>query len=160
MHWEPDFFWQEEEEEKRWCMQCTQCDELNFSEFPISDFNCDDNDDPNRTCQLGDQLWLRNCDDGYGVEFSARYNGILGGVQLPIADELLCVTRTRQRYVTLQLCDSLDPTQLWKPEVSAQQEFRLVPLVFHPNDMGQEFCMTQVCLLACLLAVLVASGSI
>lgn len=183
MHWEPDFFWQEEEDERRWCAQCTRCDELNFSEFPIADHNCDDNDDRDRACRPGDQLWLRDCDDGYGIELAAVYNTVAVpgyvGVQLQVVQEdndndddddddnnpllttTVCVTRTRQRYVTLQLCDSLDQTQLWKPEIAVQHEFRLVPLVFHPNDQGQEFCVTQVRLrlgdcVVCLLLLSIA----
>jgi hypothetical protein len=33
------FFWQDEAEERQWCITCCVCDELNFSEFP-EEFNC------------------------------------------------------------------------------------------------------------------------
>jgi hypothetical protein len=62
---------------------------------------------------------------------------------LQVADTTVCVTRTKQRYVTLELCNILSPTQMWKRVVSATQQFRLTPTFFHENDNGVEFCATN-----------------
>jgi len=118
-------------------MACTACDELNFSENPISDFNCDT--PSNGLCNPTDQMWVRNCDENYGAYFEAKT--CPDGVVLQVVDTIVCLTRTRQRYITLQLCDSSDSTQKWKP-ISATQEFELIPAYFHPND-DQDFCVTQ-----------------
>ena len=132
---------------QRWCQTCTRCDELNFSEYPIGDFNCGDDNSTATLCQPGDQLWVRSCDDGYGALFQAKYastgSNTSHAVMLQVAGTLVCVTRTKQRYVTLQLCDSMDHTQMWKAAVSATNHFRLEPAFWHPNDDGVEFCVAQ-----------------
>lgn len=138
MHWEEDFFWQEDEDEKRWCFTCCECDELNFSEQP-GDHDCEDRGDDG--CQPGHQMWLRDCDDDHGETFQAKTfpDGVL--LQI-VGDAAVCLTRTKQRYVTVQPCNALDAAQKWRP-ISAESEFQLRPAYFHRNDDGRHFCVTQ-----------------
>ena len=141
MHWEADFFWQEEQPEQRWCVTCCRCDELNFSEFP-DDYNCESS-----YCDPEDQLWLRDCDDSYGAEFRAETYP--DGVMLRIYESGRsstsfgqCVTRVRRDFLNIQPCNADDITQKWKP-ISAQNPFELIPAYFNNNDDGVPYCITQ-----------------
>jgi hypothetical protein len=137
-----DFFWQEEEQESRWCITCCSCDELNFSEFP-EDFNCESS-----YCAAGDQLWLRDCDDGYGAIFQtiSTEDGLMLKVidsgRSQTASPATCVTRTEKRYMQVQTCDVSEPTQKWR-SISANQEFPLISYYKHKHDKNETYCVTQ-----------------
>ena len=137
MHWKREFEWQDETRERRWCMACAQCDELNFAEFP-DDYNCQESD----TCQADNNVWLLDCDeDEQGELFRAiTYPD---GVMLQVVDTQVCLTRTRQRYLTIQVCNDLDIAQKWMKPITQSDEFILRPAYFHVNDAGVPFCITQ-----------------
>lgn len=133
LHWEADYFWQEEEKETFWCMDCTSCDELNFSEFP-EDHKCKD-----ANCQDGDQLWLRDC-DRRGATMQTR--NVNDGVMLEFVGQNTCVTRVRRDFLNVQTCNETLITQKWKP-ISSELPFELIPRYEKRSEDGEAFCITQ-----------------
>jgi hypothetical protein len=128
MHWEPQYFWQEEPFERRWCIECTTCPFLNFAET-----NCYCDIVPQ--CQVGHQIWIVDCDEGFGQIFTVRpvtaewhqiqvvpdqpYEGAYYydyyNVTTPVPDTVqpaLCWTRTELRFVTLQACENFTTAQV------------------------------------------------
>jgi len=135
--------WQDEKEERKYCISCCLCDELNFSEFP-EDLNCGSS-----FCNAGDQLWLRNCDEGHGAEFKTMYTD--DGLMIQVVDSgrsetawpQTCVTRTRKHYMQVQTCNATDPTQKWK-SISDNHEFNLISYYQHKGEEKNEtYCVTQ-----------------
>lgn len=58
MFWQEGFFWQEEERERFWCVECTKCETLNFG---------DDGAGCSLVgweCEAGNQLWIEPCRKG------------------------------------------------------------------------------------------------
>jgi hypothetical protein len=74
MHYEPQYLWQEETFERKWCVACTTCPYLNFD---VSNTECYNNAlvsdvaDVSQ-CRINDQIWIVNCDRGYGQYFTIR----------------------------------------------------------------------------------------
>jgi hypothetical protein len=65
MHYEPQYLWQEETIERRWCIECTTCP---YNNFDLSNTICD----IVRQCAVGNQIWIVNCDAKYGQIFTLR----------------------------------------------------------------------------------------
>lgn len=65
MHYEPRYLWQEETIERRWCIECTTCP---YNNFDLTNTVCD----IVQQCSVGNQIWLVNCDAGYGQIFTIR----------------------------------------------------------------------------------------
>jgi hypothetical protein len=65
MHWEAHYFWQDEAMERRWCIECTSCPYYNFDE---TNYVCD----IVPQCEVNNQIWIVDCDAGYGQIFTVR----------------------------------------------------------------------------------------
>lgn len=128
MHWESHFFWQEEERERFWCIECTRCETLNFSD---DGEGCEQVWD----CAADDQLWLQPCRKGYGHNFFVTEHGDYH--QIHIENTNLCWERTRKRYITIQECDASQLSQLWTKVTD--NAFELIPA----NTGDEQFCVTQ-----------------
>jgi hypothetical protein len=135
MFWEQGYFWQEETFERRWCLECTSCPELNF------------NDNSNfctsvGQCEVGDQLWVTNCDGGGGTEFSVLPAGEY--TQIHIANDTLsdslCLEHIRNRYMVVTICNATDSAQLFLP-FNNDTAFPITPLDYSTGD--HDYCATQ-----------------
>lgn len=131
MHWEDDYFWQEEERERQWCMACAKCDELNFSEQSRDEYDCRSAD-----CETDDQLWVRKCDDGHGAEFRAETHP--DGNMLRVSETNVCMTRTGNRFISLQPCDEDNERQKWQ-NFGEDLPFALSPVYSDYSD----HCISQ-----------------
>lgn len=155
LYWETGFYWQEKERERYWCVECTKCGTLNFSD---SGAGCEFVD----KCEVGHQLWLHGCRKGYGHNFRAvtvTVSGTGGGEdeefhQIQVVPQQqrvdegadasspnLCVGRYLKRYVTIQECNTYNRNLLWK-KIRADGG----PFDFKPADGSRDpepFCMTQ-----------------
>jgi hypothetical protein len=65
MHWEKQYFWQEEVMERQWCIECTTCPYLNFD---LTNTECD----IVRQCTIGNQIWIVPCEYNYGNIFTIK----------------------------------------------------------------------------------------
>ena len=65
MHYEPQYLWQDETIERRWCIECTTCP---YNNFDLTNTICD----IVHQCTIGNQIWIVNCDAGYGQIFTIR----------------------------------------------------------------------------------------
>jgi hypothetical protein len=131
MYWERGYLWQDNPKEKKYCMTCCRCSILNF----------EDNGDycSPSSCFAGAQLWVQNCNDGYGEDFVVRKVGAF--MQIKEENNNLCLTRTERRFLTLQNCNSADTAQLWK-SISKNSRFELTPAYRKRSD-EEAYCMTQ-----------------
>ena len=65
MHYEPQYLWQDETIERRWCIECTTCP---YNNFDLTNTICD----IVQQCTVGNQIWIVNCDANYGQIFTIR----------------------------------------------------------------------------------------
>jgi hypothetical protein len=148
MYWQEGYFWQEETRERYWCVECAQCDRLNFNDDGAG---CDYVWD----CAAGHQLWLHGCRNGYGHVFQAVKVMVAAPGddaaaeenyyhQIKVHETNLCLTRTLKRYLTVQDCDATDDMQLWHQIRADGGPFTLRPANRNGMDTaGQPFCVTQ-----------------
>ena len=115
----------------RWCATCCDCNKINFSETSREDYNCRDS----KGCDSGDQLYVRNCNDGHGAEFLLE--NYPDGYLLRVDDTDNCIERTQNSYLTLQRCDPTSERQKFQ-KFSQSEEFELRP-VYDETDM----CVSQ-----------------
>lgn len=123
--------WQDEERERQYCIACTSCDRDNLSEFSREEFNCRESPD----CNDGNQLWVQECDHGFGAEFRAE--SVSDGTLIRVSGTTNCVSRTGSRFVNLQRCDGDSNDQKWNA-FSKDRPFELRP-VYEKTD----HCITQ-----------------
>lgn len=131
MHWQEGYFWQEEEEEKQYCMACTSCDRNNISEFSREEAGCRESPD----CNRDDLLWIQECNPGFGAEFRAE--PFFDGTMIRVSGTTNCVTHTASRYITLQRCSEDNSRQKWTT-ISVDGPFELRP-IYDKTD----HCITQ-----------------
>jgi len=112
-------------------MACASCDKINISEFSREEFDCKESPD----CNRDDQLWIQECNRGFGAEFRAQT--LSDGTLIRVPGTNNCVTRTGSRYITLQRCNEDDNLQKWR-NFSADKPFELRP-VYDQTD----HCITQ-----------------
>jgi hypothetical protein len=130
MHWERNYFWQEEYDERQWCLECTTCRELTKSGWGEG---CDDSDNNSgRDCKDKDQLWIQNCNGWKGSKGNTEFE-IVRGLEFPGADQLkirdknLCMERADNIHLHLRGCDPTEVKQLWVGFL-VDQPFDLQPL--------------------------------
>jgi hypothetical protein len=116
MHWERTYFWQDEEDERQWCLECTTCEELTKSDWGAG---CEDSDNNSGTdCLDEDQLWIQNCNGFRGSSGNTEFE-IVRGSEFPSADQLkirnknLCMERVDDILLHLRPCDKSEVKQLW-----------------------------------------------
>lgn len=132
MHWEDHYRWQDDPDEKFYCLACARCRDVNFSEDSRQEYGCESSD-----CERDRQLWIRDCRDGYGAEFrvvDAASDGYLIGV----SGTGVCMERTGNRFVTLQDCDTGSDRQKWTSFSGTDGHFALSPVY---TDV--HYCLSQ-----------------
>lgn len=97
MYWEKGYFWQESRREKRYCAQCK------------------------RSCNHGDQVWIRTCDG----RSSRQYFVSVGKTLRPNRNRGVCLTRTAERQIRLYKCVPGLPQQEWYG-ITFDDKFELV----------------------------------
>ena len=132
MYWEQGFYWQEKDRERYWCIECTKCSSLNFSD---NGGGCEFVDQ----CEVGHQLWLHGCRKGYGHNFQAVTVGDFH--QIKVAGTELCVGRYLKRYVTIQNCNLYNRNLLWQKIRADGGPFDLKPA--DGSRDPEPFCVTQ-----------------
>jgi hypothetical protein len=133
MHWEREFFWQEEYTERTWCMECMKCNELSGAD---GNSGCRDSNSNSFDCDNKDQLWLQDCggrSKGTAVFTIVRHDS---SDQIRVQGSDLCLTLVRPRFINLQPCDEADILQRFRG-FDRNQPFDLRPVL---NDEG---CLTQ-----------------
>lgn len=108
MHWEVDYFWQEEADETFWCMECADCGGEEGLNFNDDGSGCDLR---GWDCEAYDQIWILRCDDNFGHIFKVNHVDQYDQIQLENAE--LCLERTKRRYLTVQPCDATNIDQLF-----------------------------------------------
>jgi hypothetical protein len=147
-HWERSYFWQEEDIERQWCLECTTCNELTKSNWGEGCYDYNNND--RRDCQNQDQLWIQNCNGWEGSSGNAEFEIVRGPVadQIKIRNKNFCLERVDNLYINLQLCDPNNVRQLWVG-FDMDNPFDLRPLEqnYRANDYGGPVevhrCMSQ-----------------
>jgi hypothetical protein len=130
MHWERSYFWQEEDVERRWCVECTTCAQLTKSG---SGQGCrDDNGNDGTDCKNSDQLWIQNCNGWEGSSGNTDFEIVRGSEfssadQIKIRNKDLCMERATNIFVNLRPCDATEVKQLWVG-FRLDQPFDLRPL--------------------------------
>jgi hypothetical protein len=123
MHWEREYFWQEEYTERAWCMECVKCEELSGAE---GNSGCRDSNSNSFDCASEDQLWLQDCGGpakGTAVFTIVRYDS---SDQIRVQGSDLCLTLVHPRFINLQPCDEADMLQRWRG-FDRNQSFDLRP---------------------------------
>lgn len=114
MHWEPQYCWQEECSEQRWCIECTRCDRISGSGEPL-DICSDPNNNDGNDCAPWDQLWIQNCNGWRGSSGNARFEILRQPDEewdrIRIADTNLCMERAGGRFLNLQTCSDREIKQ-------------------------------------------------
>jgi hypothetical protein len=149
MHWERSYYWQEEWDERQYCLECATCSQLTSSG---QGEGCDDRDDNDGTdCQNQDQLWIQDCNGFRGSrKGNAEFEIIRGrkGDQIKIHNKDLCWERATKLYINLVRCDADETRQLWLG-FDPDKPFDLRPLQqnFRPQNYGdpveKERCVSQ-----------------
>jgi hypothetical protein len=137
MHWKPWYFWQEEGYERKWCLECTRCQNVTASESGTS--VCRDENPNVFDCQAGDQLWLQTCnEDLTGHQGNAEFRVLRhdDGDQLQVVGTNFCVTFVRPRFMNLQQCQVGNALQLWEGFTTDK------PFALHPKH-NMELCASQ-----------------
>jgi hypothetical protein len=134
IYWEKGFMWQEDPNEKKWCIECCSCRTLNFRDGGTG--NCTAVD----RCRAGNQLWVKNCDSG-AANFVIVY--VDSYIMLQVKNRDVCMQRVQQRYLVLEECDPSDPKQLWLNTVSTASRFSITPAFPRDDDGGIPYCLTQ-----------------
>ena len=116
MYWQEGYCWQEEWEEREWCLECQGASE----------------------CRDGDYLWIKECDDDPQQKFIYEsVSGTGGGRLKPHERQDLCWERTRDNARQLKPCSS-DANQIIKG-IKYDGPFEMVPYgAAREND-----CLTQ-----------------
>jgi hypothetical protein len=143
MHWENDYFWQEEADERQWCLECTTCQTLTSSDYGEGCYDYNNNDGTD--CRNADQIWMQNCNGWNGSSGNAvfeivRQNG-RDGDQIKVVNKDYCLTQATKRFINLQTCNANDPKQLWVGFRADGVPFDVKPLEQHRD--GIERCMSQ-----------------
>jgi hypothetical protein len=113
MHWERSYFWQEEDAERRWCLECTTCAKLTKSG---SGQGCqDENNNDGTDCKDFDQLWIQNCNGWENSRGNTDFEIVRGSGadQIKIRNKNLCMERATNIFVHLRPCDANEVKQLW-----------------------------------------------
>jgi hypothetical protein len=142
MHWQREFFWQEEDEERRWCLECTRCTELTGSGEPL-DVCRDPNNNDGTDCELDDQLWIQNCNGWNGSSGNTQFEIVRHSHadQIKILNKDLCVERVGNRFLNLQRCNEFEEKQGFVGFDPAHQPFDIRPVV--GGDDGKTRCWSQ-----------------
>jgi hypothetical protein len=144
MHWEESYFWQEEDDERQYCLECATCKKLTKSGWGEGCKN-------SKQCKTGDQLWLQTC-NGFvkGASGNAEFEIVRGKVanQIKISNMDLCLERASKLYINLVQCDAADVRQLWTGfDKDKPFELRPVEQQWRPNDYGDpveiQRCISQ-----------------
>jgi hypothetical protein len=129
MYWERWFFWQEEYDERRWCLECTTCEQLTTS--GQGDGCADEDTRDGRDCRNGDSLWTMRCDGWENGSGNAKFEVVRShpeADQIKIRGKNLCLERASNVHLHLQPCDSDSVRQLWLGFRLDGQPFELRPL--------------------------------
>ena len=96
----------------------------------------------------GDQLWIRDCQEGYGAMFRVNQDD-QPGIVLEVLDSGRsqtvpgqCLARSQNRYLQVQSCNTSDTTQRWR-SISSTQPFPLIPYYNRRRDDNVTYCVTQ-----------------
>jgi len=156
LHWEEGHLWQEQAEEKWWCMSClTNCNESEFRK------KCTIN--PKKQCQEGGALVIVDCQpgkarkkfkDGLASEFQVVHSEhqnlfdstMLQGDMIQLVDTDLCLTN-QGRDIVLKRCEESWSNQRWVG-FDKSKPMELHALGLHEGDgLGRmerrQKCMTQ-----------------
>lgn len=139
MYWEQGYKWQEDPQEKRWCLQCADCGSGII--FDNSGIKCKPS-----SCAAGNQIRLEDCGKG-GEKFS--FVSASGGTMIKTSQNT-CFTRTNSKMIKLDKCNSNDNMQKFKS--LSGSKFSLIPVtdgnlcgtqIHHPKrgePLGFESC--------------------
>ncbi|EEC45888.1 TRD6 [Phaeodactylum tricornutum CCAP 1055/1] len=91
LYWEPGYFWQEEDYERKWCWMCVDM------------------------CNVSSSIQVVNCDDDGGLAAPDRFRFIQQRtameVQIQEIGSRLCLQRQNDRVITLQSCNVAEASQ-------------------------------------------------
>jgi hypothetical protein len=113
MHWEPNYFWQEEEAERRWCIQCNGNDPGSWARIV--------------DCDSGDATRLLFERQSSSNDFRIRVSGGDLCLRLPVSN---------MDYSNFERCDDSDE-QLWRGNAFGSGPFQISPATQPGN------CLTQ-----------------
>ena len=148
MHWQRKFEWQEEKDERRYCIECTKCRSLSSSGSPGGLCN-DDSPNQGTDCELNDQLWIRNCNNFSGGSGNAVFEIIRhsprpnDGDLIKIRDKNLCIERTDGKYLHLKQCNTQEMKQWFVGFQPDGVPFDLKPAMGSTGDEQQQRCISQ-----------------
>jgi hypothetical protein len=114
MHWEEGYYWQEEDFERAWCMQCKN------------------------TCDEGEELFLHEC-----AWDSARFDFLEVGASDEIQIQAfgstsLCLERLNNA-ISLEPCDATNVLQRW---TASDGSFTGAQFEISQTYEGQDYCTT------------------
>jgi len=138
LYWENSYFWQEEAEERFWCMGCVNCTEYGRGDW--WEHGCESYENGlNTHCMENDSVWIRDCRNN-GNEFNVIQKE-RSGYQLRLHNSNLCIDR-RNKHLRLRKCDIKDLDQLFVPWHDFTK-FELRPLVMEGMGEREADCVSQ-----------------
>jgi hypothetical protein len=132
--WQQGYYWQENWDEQKFCMECCACEGINFSDD--GNGNCT----AVEKCERGNQLWVQHCNNE-AERFSAITVDTYQMIQ--VKDTNLCMERIYQPFLALYECDPTNKKQLWRHTISNSSRFSIMPAFPTKSDNGSTFCVTQ-----------------
>ncbi|CAJ1947357.1 unnamed protein product [Cylindrotheca closterium] len=138
LQWQKSYFWQEENTERFWCLECTKCDEYGRGdgwEHGCRSYGSGDN----RNCRAGDSLWIRDCRSR-----GNRFNVLQidqKSYMLRLDNTNLCIER-RNKHLMFRDCNENDIDQQFVPWYD-WNKFELRPLAMEGWGEREADCVSQ-----------------
>mmetsp|Transcript_39969 Transcript_39969/g.96446 ORF Transcript_39969/g.96446 Transcript_39969/m.96446 type:complete len:496 (+) Transcript_39969:60-1547(+) len=138
LYWDKEYFWQEETEERFWCLECVPCEE--YGRGDGWEHGCDAySNGLNSNCKEGDSVWIRDC-RRYGNEYNVLQKH-KAGFTLRLHNTNLCIER-RNKHLMMKRCNINDPDQqfvAWDD----MTKFELRPLAMAGWTEREADCVSQ-----------------
>ncbi|CAJ1947361.1 unnamed protein product [Cylindrotheca closterium] len=141
LYWNESYFWQEENVERFWCMECVKCAE--YGNLDGFDHGCVSHQTGDETrCAAGDSMWVREC-EGRGNRFNIQ-GSEENGFMVRIARTDLCIERIKEQHQLLfvQHCDRGSPWQRFLPW-NDYHKFQLKPIGYKGRPEVESECVSQ-----------------
>jgi len=139
LQWQEDYFWQEERDERWWCMECVKCEEYGRGDW--WEHGCESyGNGNNRNCQDGDSIWIRDCRDR-GNRFNVLQIAESESFMLRLDNTGLCIER-RNKHLMFRTCNENEIDQQFVPW-SDWSKFELRPLEMKEWTEREADCASQ-----------------